>query len=276
MSFARSYLYIPGDREDFLAKASERGADAIIADLEDGVAPSAKSQARKIVTGWVGSEAPAERWVRLNSGSMMEEDARAVCTAGLRGIVLPKASVDALDTLDVVLSIAEKKAGLAEGAVRVCPLIETAQGVLDVRAIAEGPRVSHLAVGEVDLAAELGVLDAEALGPIRMQVVVASAAAGLAPPTAPVATDFADLENFRRTTKELRSMGFGARAAVHPAQVPVINEVFTPTRDEIEAARKLMDAYDAALARGDGVITDAHGRMVDEAVVRGARRILEH
>ncbi|MCA1834115.1 MAG: CoA ester lyase [Actinomycetota bacterium] len=271
---ARSFLYIPGDREEFLTKAFDRGADAIIADLEDGVAPAAKDAARKIVAGWIEQEPGAQTWVRLNSGALMEADVTAVCAPGLTGVVLPKASIDALASLDVLLTIAEKRADLAEGTVLVCPLIETAQGVLDVRLITEAPRVSHLAIGEVDLGAELNITDADAMNPIRMQLVVASAAAGISPPTAPVATDFQDLDALRSSTLRLKAMGFGARAAIHPAQVPPINEVFTPTTEEIEAARELVTTYDAALARGNGVIKDADGKMVDEAVVRSARRTL--
>jgi citrate lyase subunit beta/citryl-CoA lyase len=271
---ARSYLYIPGDRADFLAKAFDRRADAIIADLEDGVAPIAKEAARGAVADWIMPEVNAQVWVRVNSGPLMEHDVRSVCVPGLNGVVLPKASIDALAALDVLLSIAEKRADLAEGTVLVCPLIETAQGVFDARMIAGAPRVSHIAIGEVDLAAELNLTDPEALAPIRMQVILASAAAGIAPPTAPVATDFNDPAGLRASTESLKSMGFGARAAIHPAQVETINEVFTPTKEEVAAARALVATYDAALSRGDGVITDADGRMVDEAVVRAARRVL--
>ncbi len=108
----------------------------------------------------------------------------------------------------------------------------------------------------------------------RSSLVVASAAADLDPPTAPVSTDFRDLESLRDDTVALRRLGFGARSAIHPAQLDVINEVFTPTTAELERARELVALFEESLAHGDGVCTGPDGRMVDEAVVRSARRTL--
>ena len=106
-------------------------------------------------------------------------------------------------------------------------------------------------------------------------MVVASAAAGIDPPTGPVNTDFSDLDALREDTEALRRAGFGARSAIHPAQVPVINDVFTPTEDEVaEAAPAWSSCFEASVARGDGACVDDRGRMVDEAVVRSARRVL--
>jgi citrate lyase subunit beta/citryl-CoA lyase len=104
--------------------------------------------------------------------------------------------------------------------------------------------------------------------------VLASAAAGLVPPIAPLSTDFRDLDALRYSTAALRRVGFGSRWAIHPAQVPVINETFTPTPEQLEAARRLVERYDGALDQGVGVGVDEDGKMLDEAVVRAARRIL--
>jgi citrate lyase subunit beta/citryl-CoA lyase len=106
---------------------------------------------------------------------------------------------------------------------------------------------------------------------VRMQIVLASAAAGLEPPIGPVSTDFTDLDALRESTWTLKRMGFGARAAIHPAQVGVINEMFTPTSEEVEEARRLLARFEAG---GRGATTDDDGRMIDEAFVRSARRIL--
>jgi citrate lyase subunit beta/citryl-CoA lyase len=109
---------------------------------------------------------------------------------------------------------------------------------------------------------------------VRVQVVLASAAAGLAPPIGPISTDFRDLDALQYSTDALRRVGFGSRWAIHPAQVPVINQAFTPTPEQLEAARRLVERYDGAVDQGVGVCVDEDGNMVDEAVVRAARRIL--
>jgi citrate lyase subunit beta/citryl-CoA lyase len=262
----RSYLYVPGTRPDRFDKALASGADAIFLDLEDSVAAAEKDSARAAVCAWLRA-VPAglvEIWVRVNGGDLLGVDARAVIEAGATRICLPKASLDALASLDAVVG---------DAAVEVSALIETAEGVLDARAIAAEPRVTRLQIGEVDLSASLNVdaSDAVAMAPLRMHVVLASAAAGIDPPIAPVSTDFKDLDALRASTRALRGMGFGARAAIHPAQVAVINEAFTPTTEEVEAARALLARFDA---EGGGVGVDERGRMIDEATVRTARRVV--
>jgi citrate lyase subunit beta / citryl-CoA lyase len=279
---ARSYLFVPGDQPGMLAKASGRGADALIVDLEDAVAPAGKDSATDQVGDWLRAGGTSRGgppcWVRVNSGALMERDLRAVVTAALTGVCLPKInSVEALRTVDTVLAEAEAEAGLPVGSVAVAPLIETAAAVLDAPAIAGGPRVRQLILGEADLAAELGIEpsgDGCELLAVRTQVVLASAAAGLDPPAGPVLLDLDDPERLRRTTEALRRAGFGSRLAVHPNQVPVINEVFTPSPEAVDAARRLIERFDAAVAAGTGAFRDADGRMVDEAVVRAARRIV--
>ena len=263
----RSWLYVPGDRPDMLAKAAERGADALILDLEDGVAPAGKLEARKTVAAWLrdrgGGPAP-EAWVRVNPDE--PEDVRAAFGPGLRGLVLPKVSSPD--------DIARVRAQVRDADVPIVALIETAAGLLNAPAIATTPPVARLAIGEVDLAAELGLdpsPDGRELDPLRLQLVVASAAAGLEPPVAPVSRDFSDLEGLRDETERLRRLGFVGRAAIHPAQVAVINEVFTPTAEELDAARRLLARHTEA---GGGVTLDDAGLMVDEAVVRTARRKL--
>jgi citrate lyase subunit beta/citryl-CoA lyase len=127
---------------------------------------------------------------------------------------------------------------------------------LSARAVAEHARVWQLGLGELDLCAEVGIepsADERELLPIRVQVVLASAAAGLDPPIGPVSTDFRDLAALRRSTDALRRLGFGSRWAIHPAQVPVINQVFTPSPEQVKAARRLVERYDSALGMGVGV-----------------------
>lgn len=285
----RSYLYVPGDRPDRLAKAagaamSAGGADALIADLEDGVAASAKDAARAAVTGFLrelsdrsGAQErprPPEVLVRVNSDGRLGDDLSAVVAAGGSAVYLPKADAASLRAVDLLLADLE---GDRRGSTAVVALVESARGVLDAEELAAHPRVRNLAIGEADLCAELGIdpsPDGRELWAVRSALVVASAAAGIDAPTGPVSTDFSDLDALRESTTALRRGGFGARSAIHPAQLPVINDVFTPTEDEVAEARRLVELFEASVARGDGACVDDRGRMVDEAVVRSARRVL--
>jgi citrate lyase subunit beta/citryl-CoA lyase len=278
---ARSYLFVPGDQPKKLERAARCGADAVIADLEDAVPPSAKTAARRTVAAWIGALTGTSRpdiWVRVNASQLAAEDARAVIGPCLAGLCLPKVNgPDQLLYLDAVATTEERRAGLTPGSVRFLPLVESAAGILSIQTIATAPRVDRLGLGELDLCGELGITpsqDESELLPIRLQVVLASAAAGLQAPVAPVATDYRDLDALRDSTQALKRVGFGSRWAIHPAQVPIINEVFTPTAAEISAAQHLVEQHQAALAAGQGVFVDDQGRMADEAVIRSARRIL--
>jgi len=268
----RSYLYVPGDRPDRMEKALNSSADALILDLEDAVAPSAKDSARTAVADFLGrhrgSSEPA-LCVRLDAASL-ERDLEALGgqLPAIDALVLPKANAARLAALDELLGT---------GATPIIALVESAAGVLDAPALAAHPRVRNLAIGEADLAADLGVIvsaDGRELWAVRSALVVASAAAGKAPPTAPVDVDITDLDGVRIRSGALRAAGFGARSCIHPSHVPIVNEVFRPSPQEIEHAQALVTAFDDAIARGEGVFVDDRGRLVDEAVVRSARRLL--
>jgi citrate lyase subunit beta/citryl-CoA lyase len=274
---ALAHLYVPGDAPGRFGKAVASGAGAVILDLEDAVAVAGKDEARAAVATWVRRpHAPhPEIWVRINAGARGDDDVRAVGAVGLTGICVPKVAGRAdLERLDAVLAEVEERDGVPRGSVTVCPLIETAAGLLDAAAVARGPRVRHLQLGEADLVADLGMdpqPDGEQLLFARSQVVTASAAAGIAPPLAPVSTDFRDLAAFERSTHQLRRLGFVGRACIHPRQVPVVTAVFTPDPAAVEAAR---DVLGRLAAHGSGVGVDRNGRMIDEAVARQARRVL--
>ncbi|WP_459715906.1 HpcH/HpaI aldolase/citrate lyase family protein [Actinophytocola sp. KF-1] len=258
---ARSYLYVPGDQPRLLAGAAGRGADTLIADLEDAVAVPNKGAARSAVASYLDT---ATAWVRVNADTLAEDLAAIADRPGLAGVVVPKAEPAVLSEVDVLLGSRE---------VPVLALVETARGLRHLHAVAESPRVVRLGLGEADLAGELHLRpgpDREELWPIRSAVVVASAAAGLAPPVGPVHTAVRDLADLRRTTELLLRQGFRARTAITPAQLATINAVFTPSAEEVEQARATV----ALLSPGTGVAVDADGRMVDEAVVRSAREVL--
>ena len=276
-STARSFLYVPGDRPDRIDGATDRGADALILDLEDAVPVARKELARETVARWLGEQRPgaAELWVRINPGSAAA-DIAACATVGVTGLVAPKAEAGLLAEVDELLAAREAMLGLPRRQFAVLALIETAAGLLSAPEVAAAGRVVRVGLGEVDLAAELGLAPSESreLTPLRLQVVVASAAAGIAAPVGPTSTDFRDLDALRTSTGALFRLGFRGRTAIHPAQVPVINDVFSPGAEQVEAARRLVAAYEDAERRGTGVITDDHGRMVDVAVVRSARDVL--
>ena len=276
-STARSFLYVPGDRPDRIDGATGRGADALILDLEDAVPVARKELARETVARWLGEQrsGTAELWVRINPGSAAADIAACV-TAGVTGLVAPKAEAGLLAEVDELLAAREAMLGLPRRQFAVLALIETAAGLLSAPEVAAAGRVVRVGLGEVDLAAELGLAPSESreLTPLRLQVVVASAAAGIAAPVGPTSTDFRDLDALRASTRALLRLGFRGRTAIHPAQVPVINDVFSPGAEQVETARRLVAAYEDAERRGTGVITDDHGRMVDVAVVRSARDLL--
>ena len=279
----RSWLFVPGDQPTLLEGASTRGADALILDLEDAVAASNKVMAREAVAHFLSQvDAKAkgpQLWVRINPGEMGLDDIAMLVPEGgpvVAGIIVPK--VETLDELDEItreLEIVEAANDREDSPVPICALIESAEALFDVRDLALHPRVVRLAMGEADLSADLGVEltpgDERELLTARAMVVMASAAARIGAPIAPVSTDFRDLDAFRASTVALRRLGFGGRAAIHPAQVPIVNEVFTPTVGELERARAQLAAFAAA---GGGACVGPDGTMIDEAVVRSARRVL--
>jgi len=282
MVTGRSHLYVPADRPAMLARAAERAADAVIVDLEDAVAPDAKEAARLALARWLDSRPPAgaespEVWVRLNEaapdGSPASADLAVAIHPATTGVIQAKCeSADALSRLGEEMAAHEAAAGLAQGAIAVAALIESARGLVALPALAAHPRVSRLQLGEVDLAASLGMrpgADGLELLPLRVKVVVTSAAAGLDPPVGPVYLSLRDEDGLRRTTEALRRLGYAGRAAVHPAQVPVINEVFTPDTATGPTAADLA-AAGAAARLGQGVWVAPDGSMMDRAVLRAA------
>lgn len=272
MGTPRSYLYVPGDRPDFLDKALQRGADALIVDLEDAVAPAGKEAARGLVRRWLDARAAGpipQLWVRINPGTVGSQDIAAIGRAtALYGVCLAKA-----ESADDVRRVADALEAMGSDA-RVMPLLESARAVLDARSIAAAPRVDVLQLGEADLAVDTGIEPGptgEEFAWCRSMVVLASAAAGISAPIAPVATDFRDLELLRASTEQLRRSGFFGRACIHPAQVPVANQVFGENQDAVARARALLDR---AAELGTVTFAGPDGKMVDEAVLRAARRTL--
>lgn len=274
-----SFLYVPATKPELFAKAAAGGAGAIVLDLEDAVPVQHKDEARQQVRSWlasdtVGSTGTAQTWVRVDAEALGDDLAAAVHPS-LSGIFLAKCTAAALDRATRLLDDLESSRAVP-GAIRVVGLVESAQALLELGTMATMPRLTTFGIGEADLLADLRMArspgSAAALDALRMRVVVHCAAAGRHAPVAPTSTDFRDLDGFASTSRALLGLGFRSRTAIHPGQVPVINDVFSPTAEEVAAATDVLGRFDAAAG---GVTTDAGGRLIDAAVVRGAREILE-
>ena len=233
----RSYLYVPADRPDELRGAFDAGADAIVADLHEGLAYATKDESRRNTVSWLdgapppGGDSP-ECWVRINSDDRTIGDLDAVVHPRLAGIVLPRATLSRLGDLEETIAYLENDRGVESRSTRIEATIDSAQGVLDAVALANHPRVDRLAAGEADLTAELGVkptASGHGLWPLRMQLVVASAATAIAAPVGPAHTDRANLANLRSTSQELAAAGFGARPAIDTTPVSYTH-LTLPTR----------------------------------------------
>jgi citrate lyase subunit beta/citryl-CoA lyase len=267
----RSYLYVPGSDPQRIEKALASAADAVILDLEDAVAPSRKEEARKTVAEVLRSEHNKPVFVRINApGSLLaEEDVEAVMGLRFTGIRLPKT-----ESPEDVHRLAQRleNSGCEVG---IQCLIESALGLELAFEIARAhEKVVGMSLGETDLAADLGVRGDAGLLYARSRVVAATRGAGLPSPVQSVYTNVRDTEGLRHSTEEGKNMGFVGRSAIHPAQLGVINEVFTPTDEEVAEAKDLLNRLEESAGTGTGAFALEDGRFVDEAVVGSARLTL--
>ena len=267
----RSYLYVPGSDPRRIEKALASEADAVILDLEDAVAPNRKEEARTTVAEVLRSEHEKPVFVRINApdSALAEEDVEAVAGPRLAGLRLPK--TESPESVRLVAQWLDKlgcEAGLQ------C-LIESALGLEFAFEIARAhEKVVGMSLGEADLAADLGVRGDAGLLYARSRLVAATRAAGLPGPVQSVYTNVRDAEGLRRSTMEGKNMGFVGRSAIHPAQIEVINEVFTPTEEEVAEAKDLLARLEESTGTGTGAFALEDGRFVDEAVVGSARLTL--
>jgi citrate lyase subunit beta/citryl-CoA lyase len=279
----RSYLFAPADNQRLLDKVFTAGADAVVVDLEDAVAPSRKDDARAILRRTLETLVPGDTpplWVRINpvDSGLWRDDLAAVVGPWLGGIRIPKAQdPDAVTKVVDVLSLREAAAGMSPGAISLTLTIESATGVDRCAELARCDRVSHLCFGNVDFLTDIGGHETEdGLAALygHSRVVLASRLAGIRPPIAPVQTRLDDLEALERTSQRFRTLGFFGRSCIHPKQIPVVHKVFTPSPDEIAAAGEIVATYEAGLTAGSGSEVTSSGQFVDIAVVRRARAIL--
>lgn len=273
LALARTFLFVPGDRPERYARALASGADAVIVDLEDAVAPERKDAARtQIAEGFAAlrGDAHGRLLVRMNAADTPwhAEDralvARLATQRLLAGVVLPKAE-RATDLAALAQAIGPATALL--------PLIESVAGLDAVDTLAASPQVLRLVFGHLDFQADAGMAcgpDEAELVPVRLALVLASRRAGLAPPVDGVTADWRDVARLTAEASRARRGGFGAKLCIHPDQVAGVAAAFTPGADELAWARRVRDAVRAA---GGGVV-NVDGRMVDGPVVKLAERLL--
>jgi citrate lyase subunit beta/citryl-CoA lyase len=286
----RSILFVPGNKPRMLEKARTLPADAVMLDLEDGVPPQEKVAARATVRQALeaGPYAPAVI-LRPNSvgSGFFEADLREAFTAGVAGVCLPKAETAGdVERLATALSMVEQERGLPAGSVGILLMIETALGVLNAYAMASTSsagalsvqscrRVCALCLGGEDLARDLGAVRTRQgleLAHARAHLVLAARAAG-AMAIDTVCTDLADPDGLLAEAREARQLGYSGKLVIHPAQIEPVHRAFTPSGEEVAYARRVLEAFAIAEARGDGVIA-LDGQMIDAPVVARAREVL--
>lgn len=279
----RSWLFAPGDSERKMTKAADGPADVVLLDLEDAVAPSEKPRARALVAQFLADRSDAERlWVRINplDGGDALRDLAAVVPARPGGIMLPKANGRAdMDRLDHYLSALEVAAGVDRGTTKVIPLVtETAASMFTTGSYAGAPRLAAMTWGAEDLADSIGADgNREPDGSYgftyelaRSMCLLGAAAAGV-DAVDTIHGNFRDLDGLRARCAKVRRDGYRGMLAIHPDQVPVINEAFTPTPEEIAEAQEIADLF----AANPGAGTIGHnGAMLDRPHLARAQRLL--
>ncbi|WP_326835352.1 CoA ester lyase [Amycolatopsis rhabdoformis] len=259
LAAARTLLFVPGDRPERFAKAAASGADAIVIDLEDAVGPGNKRQALRNARDWLA--AGHEAVIRLNAtGTPWHPDELAALADRPVAVLVPKSADPA--------ALAGVLAALTPGSVAI-PLVETAAGVLGAPAVAAVPGVVRLAFGHVDLSTELGVPPegSPTLDQARSTLVLACAAAGIAPPLDGVTTALDDPAVLAADVARAQLLGLTGKLCVHPRQVPLVHEAFAPTEAELSWARSV------TAAATDGA-SSVGGQLVDRPVLLRAERLL--
>ncbi|WP_108660677.1 HpcH/HpaI aldolase/citrate lyase family protein [Acuticoccus kandeliae] len=259
MATPRSYLFVPGDRADRFAKAAASGADAIILDLEDAVAPSAKEGAREAVAAWfAGGGAGVVRINGLDT-PFAEADLAMLADADAT-IMVPKAS----------------PAALAEVSMRLpgrplIALVETVEGLVNVQAVATVTGVARLAFGNLDFGMDARIPgEGDTLDPARFAIAIASRHANLVPPVDGVTVAIGDEARLAEDVARSRRLGFTAKLCIHPKQVAAVNAAFSPSAEDVAWAKRVL----AAVSEAEGVV-QLDGKMVDAPVIARARTILE-
>jgi len=275
-----SALYVPANVPRFIDGAHKRGADAIIVDLEDSVPLAERPAARRdlIATAENVSRGGADVIVRINRPwrqAML--DLEAAISPRVQALAVTKVdSADHIRLIAEVVSELEAERGVAVGTTQLTAMIETPAAWFKMPEIAAAsPRIVALTLGGEDFALMMGMQPtAEALFMPKQQLAIAARAAGILPlGFIGTVADYKDLDAFRETVRRSRRLGFRGASVIHPAQIPILNEEFSPSAEEVASARKIVAAYDEATKAGRGSIS-VDGKMVDVPVVLRAQEVL--
>jgi citrate lyase subunit beta / citryl-CoA lyase len=277
----RSMLFVPVTVPKFVEGAPKRGADALILDLEDSIPLAEKERARSLVPEAAKSIASggADVVVRVNRPwRMILRDLEAVVGPGVSALMLPKIeSAEHIHAIAEIVDELEAERGMAPGTTKFIAMIETASGFFRTEAIARShERIVALTVGAEDLALSIGMLpEAEGLFYPKQHAIIAARAAGILPlGFLGTVAEFRDLDAFRRTIQRSRRLGFVGAACIHPGQVAILNEEYRPSQEEVDHARRLVAAYDEAIAEKRGAVV-FDGKMIDVPIVERAKQILQ-
>ena len=281
-SLCRSLLFVPAHRQEMVEKAAGLAADVIVLDLEESVPPAEKAAARETARRHIPRLAAAGQTVHVRANpiasGLTRDDLAAVVCPELAGVLLAKVDkAQDIRDFDVLIREQELARGVKPGASGLIPLIESALGVLSCWEICRAStRIVGLAFGAYDYSSDVGIQrtrEGRELDYARQVIVTCAAAAGLAALDTPYA-DFRDEEGLARETEWARSLGFRGKYVIHPNQIETVNRIFRPTEEEVAQARRVVSAFEEALARGEGAV-QVDGRMVDEPVAARARRLIE-
>ena len=277
----RSYLFAPGNHERRVEKALGLGADVVILDLEDAVAISEKKSTRELINKTLEQPRNCAVFVRVNAydTEFCYGDICSIVSENLDGIVLPKLeSLDDLRSIDWLLGNLEQERGLPNGSIDLMPIIETAMGLVNIREIARADtRVKRLAFGGGDYTRDLGMewtLKEDELLPVRSEMVLASRFGKLEPPVDTVFIHIKEHDAFRSSCSNILGLGFQGKMCIHPDQVPVTNETFTPDPEEVKWSQRVIDEFAKAEKAGIASI-QIDGYFVDYPIVEKAQRTVD-
>lgn len=276
----RSLLFVPANNSRFVEKAHTRGADGIILDLEDSVPRAERHEARARLETSVAAvgRSGADVLVRINAElEECEADLEAAVIAGVHALMVPKVeSADSLRAVSRRTEALERERGLRPGGIRFMLLIESPGALLHADEIARADaRSIALDLGSEDFATAAGMVpEPDTLAMPKQLALLAARAAGLVPiGIMGTVAEYSDIDAYAALARRSRRFGFEGATCIHPGVVPALNEAFTPSHDQLEQARRVVDAYEEAEARGEGAI-NVGGKMVDVPVADRARRLL--
>lgn len=277
----RTMLYIPGSSDKMIQKSIGLEADSLIIDLEDAVAPAQKDAARATVAEALKNIdfGEKEKNVRINAlGTPYgKEDIKAIVKARPHGIVIPKVNMaDDVIAVEVLVKEAEREAGIKEGSTNLHAMIESPKSIVNIDSIAlSSKRLKALLFGAADYTKEMtGRITLERLEAVYplSRIVIAARVAGIDAIDSPF-FNIKDEEGLVKHTQFVVNLGFAGKSCIHPAQIGPVNKLFSPTENEIERAKKIIDAYEIAKQQGKGAI-EVDGELIEQLHVDSAKRVL--